>query len=162
MKKANSTPRATTLRLPSRLVVDTIRLAELMGTPFQVELAVNLAAALERYAAAQDRAPARELAKRLPAEPEAWEPVRIWLPAWQADMLRELAAHLRLPLGRTLAVLLAPVVDEHLMVATYALEHGVSFLKARHIVTALGAASLPAAPVSPKGSRRRAPKKRTA
>lgn len=153
---------ALSLKLPSRLVVDTIRLAELMGTPFQVELAVSLATALERQGADPEATDPRELARSLPTEPEAWEPVRLWLPSWQQEMVRSLAEQFKLPLGKTLAVLLAPVVDDHLQVATYALEHQVTFLKARRVVAEKPTNPLTTAPVPPRGSRRRTTKKRTA
>ncbi|MFN3429797.1 MAG: hypothetical protein ACK46X_07575, partial [Candidatus Sericytochromatia bacterium] len=73
---------------------------------------------------------------------------------------RELARARRLSQGKLLAALLAPMVDEHLVVATYAVERQVSFLSA-HQALADRAGIFPAAPVAPK-AKRRAPRRKSA
>jgi hypothetical protein len=123
--------RALTLMIPTRLMCDVIRLAELMGTPLQVELAVNLSTALEHLAEPGGAEAVKAVARRLPAEPEAWETVRLWLPSAQGDRLREVARSLKLAQGKALSAMLAPVVDDQVQIATYAVEHQVSFAEAR-------------------------------
>ncbi|MNS43298.1 hypothetical protein D3C72_756960 [compost metagenome] len=159
MDRQRRTPRPTTLSLPSRLVNDMVRLAELMGAPFQVELAVNLGEAIERQTDV-DAPDLKAAARALPADETAWERVRLWLPAAQSERLRELAKAKRLSQGKALAALLAPVVDEHLQVATYAVERQVSYLSA-HQALADKAGIFPAAPVAPK-ARRKAPRRKSA
>ena len=144
--------RALTLMIPTRLVCDAIRLAELMGTPFQVELAVSLSTAFEHLAEPGGLEATRAVAKALPGEPEAWETVQLWLPQAQAERLREVAKSLRLAQGKALSALLAPVVDDQLQIATYAVEQQVSFWTARQAVGGL-ADTLGRAPVDPSRKR---------
>lgn len=123
-----------TLRLPSRLVDRLAQLVELMGCDMSTQVVAELSAALSGPGPMDGPSlPAPFLAALYEAEHDdgRWERVRLALPRWQHDALRELARLHRTTQSKVLAALLAPQLSERVRVAAYALSRGIGYYQAQ-------------------------------